>query len=384
MTHRVHLDYASSAPMREEVREAISQFIRSDSFDPRRLYDEAIISRYRIEENRQKVAELVGCLASEVIFTGSSSESLAMFAYGVIPREEQSFRDAISYSDRFNVVGTPYDSKVIKEIWLRENIDSRIISANQNAQLDLEQLNKIVDSSTLAITLPFAHPDTGTLQDINKAVEIIRSQNSDSLIHVDARIANGNYKFSFDELDIDALTIDPSVFGGPSGVAALILRTGRQLTPLLPGSTQERARRAGLENMIGIEGFGTACEVLQRNIEIEIEQSTKHRSNIVSALKKAGVKIIGEDTPCLPNIVCGYFEGMAASVIVQQLNSHGINIHAGSACGSEEFEPSMELTSVVGNENISESAFRISWGYATTDQDIDLLLSTLSEKRSVL
>lgn len=369
MAHRVHLDYSSTAPMRPEVRTAMSIAIGKDPFDPRRLYENAIETRYSIENARIQVANFFDCDPFEVIFTGSHSESLATFAFGCVDTKQKT-----------SVIATPYDSEIIHKTWSAKNIDINYLDGNQNAKLELKNLSDLVTQSTTAITIPFAHPDTGTLQDIEQIADTVRNENPNCLIHVDARLACGNIPIEFSQMNIDAMSVDPVTFGGPSGVAALILSRSQRLTPLLKGATQERARRAGLENHIGITGFGVACESASKTLEQEIFRFQEFKKIICEEVKSAGAKFLvhdDESNKSLPNIAHAYFPGVAASMLVAEFNRNGINIHAGSSCGSEEFEPSKQLAPVTQDDSVSESVFRMSWGWATQPQDIDEFVRAL-------
>lgn len=368
MAHSVHLDYASTAPLRPNVRKALAKAIESDPFDPRRLYEDAINTRYAIEDAREKVAMLLGCDPFEVIFTSSHSESLAMFAFGCLS------------GDNPEIVGTPYDSEVIHKTWSSQNARLELVEGNKAATLELDNLAKLVTPTTVGATIPYAHPDTGTLQDLNGFVKTIREINSDCLIHVDARIAVGNVEIDFAELGVDAMSVDPVTFGGPAGISALILSRKSHLHPLLAGATQERARRAGLENYIGIAGFGSACEQLQTELKDEISRYKNFKETVVEILDSVGAKRLECDLDLnnsVPNIACAYFEGVAASAVVAELNRKGINIHAGSSCGSEEFEPSKQLAPVTLSDSLSESVYRISWGWNTTTKDLEALQSAM-------
>ncbi|HMS25530.1 MAG TPA: aminotransferase class V-fold PLP-dependent enzyme [Acidimicrobiia bacterium] len=381
MTHRVHLDFASTAPLRAYVREAMNLAINTSPFDPRRLYDDAMGTRYAIETSREHVANFFGCDPFEVIFTSSSTESLATFAFGVIPTHENRFVQASGSAQRFSVIGTPYDSEVIYETWLRENIDIQMLAGNSSATLEINNLSEMITDETLAITIPFAHPDTGTLQNIEEITAIVRNKNPHCIIHVDARTACGNAILNFAEMGIDAMTVDPVIFGGPSGVAALILSSQCHLSPLLVGATQERARRSGLENVIGIAGFGALCEHAEKTLDQEIKHNHEIKSAVCEALRAAKTQSLDSDPASqhtLSNMTSAYFPGVAASAVVAEFNRLGINIHAGSSCGSEEFEPSAQLAPVTGDDSISESVFRVSWGWSTTHEDIDQFVAALA------
>lgn len=380
MTYRVHLDYASTSPLRDSVRIAMKNALDSEIFDPRRLYDDAITTRYAIETSREHVATAFGCDPFEVIFTSSASESLATFAFGVIPTSENRFTLADD-DQRFTVIGTPYDSEVIYETWIRENCNIRILRGNPAATIDIETLSETIDEHTLALTIPFAHPDTGTLQAIKEIVGIVRGKNPQCFIHVDARLAGGNTDINFSEMNIDAMTIDSATLGGPAGVSALLLSRASHIVPLVVGGTQERARRSGLENTLAIIGFGIACKELTETIDEEVKRNQAIKEIVCRALKDVGTKSLDDDpmsVHTLSNMTSAYFPGVAASAVVAELNRAGINIHAGSSCGSEEFEPSSQLAPVTMDDSVSESVFRISWGFKTTDEDISTFVDALT------
>jgi len=176
------------------------------------------------------------------------------------------------------------------------------------------------------------------------------------------------------------MSIDPVTFGGPSGIGALILSRKYHLSPLLTGSTQERARRAGQENYIGIAGFASACEVASQEIDSLATQNAKFKSVVREAIQKSGAMVLNEDSNIdIDHVLSAYFPGIAASAVVAEFNRLGINIHAGSSCGSEEFEPSRQLGPVTNNDDLSEAVFRISWGWATTIEDVNAFVLALKD-----
>lgn len=355
MTHRTHLDYASSAPIRDNVREVMLAELSSqnDFFDPRRLYDDAIKIRYEIEESRAQVANFFGCLASEVIFTSSSTESLAMFANGIAKMDDKIFVSSFE-----------------SEIVLR-NLDFVKFS-----QIEMVNLITKLPLDVYCVFISYAHPDTGEKVDVVEIVKTIRSINPNCLIHLDARNASGYAPLNFAELDVDAMTVSSETWGGPIGVSALILRQGLHIESLIRGATQERARRSGAENTLAIKGFGELCTT---NITDELMKISDIKTTIISILKDFELTIIDQGDRSLPNIVSALIPGIAASAIVAEFNRHQINIHAGSSCGSEEFEISGALLNIGLSEQEAECVFRISWGYATSNNDIEKFSKALSE-----
>ena len=378
MAYRAHFDFASSAPMCPEIIEIMQKAVSEDQFDPRRLYDSAINRRYEIEESRVHVANFFDCDPSEIIFCSSSSEALATFAFGTIESPTTRFKQSGGLDSGLTFALTPYDSDIILETWMRENISIEVIPGNKDATLDIEKVKEINWGNVSVASIPFTHPDTGTLINVEDVISEIRSKNPDIYIHIDARMASGNVKLSFKDLNVDAMTVESCTWGGPIGVGILIAKIGT-IIPLVPGTTQERGRRGGIENYPAIKSFGALCRDIEKTFSNEIKKSLNFYERIKSALENAGAIIIALNTNHLPNVIAAYFEGIAASVIVAEFNTRGINIHAGSSCGSEEFEPSKALAPVTGNDDISECVFRISWGYSTDEDDVVLLLSALNE-----
>jgi cysteine sulfinate desulfinase/cysteine desulfurase-like protein len=78
-------------------------------------------------------------------------------------------------------------------------------------------------------------------------------------IHVDAAQAVGRVPVSFRDLGADFMSVSAHKFGGPSGIGALVIRRGVRVPPMLVGGDQERARRAGMEAVAAIMGFGAAA-----------------------------------------------------------------------------------------------------------------------------
>lgn len=330
---------------------------RNDFYDPRRLYDDAIKIRYEIEESRQYVANHFGCSPSEVIFTSSSTESLASFAYG------------INFENSKKILTSKFESKIIYEI----------IKCDDDQIIDIENIENEIDENTKAIFISYAHPDTGDIFDLKEIIDNIKTKSEDCLIHLDARNASGYVKIDFSELNVDAMSIESSTWGGPIGISALILKHGLHIEPLIKGATQERARRSGNENTLAIAGFGELCKLSYEELENEINIFRKYKEQIINIFRENCCEMISKNKNSLPNMVSGMIKGIAASAVVSEFNRHQINIHAGSACGSEEFEISPALINLGLNAIEAESVFRISWGYATTPQDIETFATALNE-----
>ncbi len=197
------------------------------------------------------------------------------------------------------------------------------------------------------------------------------------LVHVDAAAAGGRVPIDFADLGADLLSLSGHKFGGPTGTGALLVRRGLRLRPLLRGGDQERARRAGLENLPALVGLGAACEALAADGRLERERDDSRRLTdrlVVAATALDGVHQLGDPDDRLPHLVCLGIDGIEPQAVLLGLDQAGIAAHSGSACASEALEPSPVLEAMGVDAHRS---LRLSVGWSTTDDDVDAVLTAL-------
>jgi cysteine desulfurase len=223
----------------------------------------------------------------------------------------------------------------------------------------------------------WANHEVGTVQPVADVVERCRAR--EVLVHIDAAQAAGHLAIAFDALRADLLSMSGHKLGAPSGTGALLVRRGLRLPPLLVGGDQERARRAGLENVPALVGLGVACAVLARDDRLAAEAGAARRLtdrvlDAVTALD--GVHAYGDPDGRAPHLVCLGIDGIEPQAVLLGLDQAGIAAHSGSACASEGLEdsPVLEAMGVDAHRSL-----RISVGWSTTDADIDALLRVLPD-----
>jgi cysteine desulfurase len=200
------------------------------------------------------------------------------------------------------------------------------------------------------------------------------------LVHVDAAQAAGHVPVDFRSLGADLLSVSAHKFGGPAGIGALLVRRGLRIDPLLRGGDQERARRAGMENVPAIVGFGAAASALVEGDRLAAEASEQRRltDRVLAAVDGLDGVVVYGDTGDgrLPHLVCLGVTGIEPQAVLLGLDRAGIAAHSGSACSTESLEPSPVLEAMGVDAHRS---LRISTGWDTTDADIDALLAALPE-----
>jgi cysteine desulfurase len=198
------------------------------------------------------------------------------------------------------------------------------------------------------------------------------------LVHVDAAQAAGHVAIDFVALGADLLSVSAHKLGGPPGVGALLVRRGLRLRPLLVGGDQERARRAGFENVPAIAGFGAACDDL--DLDAEAARARAWTARLAAAAGAGelgpGVHLLGDDDIAgrLPHLLCLGIERVEAEPVLLGLDQAGVAVHSGSSCSSESLEPSPVLEAMGVDASRS---LRVSVGWSTEDDDVDAFATAL-------
>ncbi len=191
------------------------------------------------------------------------------------------------------------------------------------------------------------------------------------LVHVDACAAAGHLELALDDAGADLVSVSAHKLGGPPGVGALVVRRGLRIDPLLVGGEQERARRAGLENVPAVIGFGAAAEALHGTGRLRSEAAEARRRTdaiVAAATAVDDVTLLGDTQARLPHVVCLAVAGVEAEPVLLGLDQHGIAAHSGSSCSSESLAPSPVLEAMGAD---AERSLRLSVGWSTVDADVD-------------
>jgi cysteine desulfurase len=220
-----------------------------------------------------------------------------------------------------------------------------------------------------------ANNETGVIQDIAKIAEHCRAHNI--LLHSDVVQALGKIPVDFDALGIHCMSLSAHKIYGPKGMGALIVDPSIQLKPIFYGGGQEKMLRPGTENVAGIIGFGTAAELAAQSPNEHIAAQTTLRDQLIEQLHELGCTIFGENAQRLPNTVQFAINGVDGEMLLMALDRAGIAVSSGSACASGSKAPSHVLQAMGIDEITARGAIRISFGSASTMDNIDSLVTVI-------
>jgi cysteine desulfurase len=358
---RHYLDHASTAPARPEVVGALVEWLGVRAGDPGRIHEEGMVARHAVEQAREAVAGLVHARSREVVFTSGATESIAAAVVGAAARGDHLVVPAIEHS-------------AVRLAAERGTHEVTVVGCDEAGRVSADDVLAAVRPSTALVNLQWGNHEVGTTQPVEEVVAGCRERGV--LVHVDAAQAVGHTEVDFSALGADLLSFSAHKFGGPTGVGVLLIRRGLRIDPLLVGDDRERARRAGFENVAGIVALGAVAETLAGDLLGE-ESATQRR--LTDRLRAAvadvpAVQVYGDADHRLPHIVCMGIDGVEPQAVLLGLDQRSIACHSGSACSSEELQPSPVLEAMGVDAHRS---LRASVGWNTTDADVDAFLDAL-------
>jgi cysteine desulfurase len=375
----IYLDHAATTPM---LPAAIDVYARqmSQTGNASSLHAQGRAVRKAVEESRELIARAGGCDASEIIFTASGTEANNLAIKGFFWSNPSKKTIVVSAIEHHAVID-PVE-------WLKEHESAKVIFApvDNLGVLDITALEKIVSEhrdDIAVIAIMHSNNEVGTIQPIADVVKIA----GDIPVHTDAVQSFGKIVFDFKALGVTSATISAHKLGGPLGVAALILKRGLDITPLLHGGGQERDIRSSTVNAPGIVSFATAVDQALANLRENYSKMSslqfQLREDILREVPDA--RINGWTQEILPNILNVTFPGTKNESLLVLLDMAGISASQGSACSAGVQRPSHVLLAMGLSEKEADSTVRFSLGHTSTQEDIDALCGVIADvvKRAI-
>ena len=355
---RAYLDHASSAPVRPEVLTAMLPYFGAHPADPGRLHAEGRTTRLALEEAREQVAAFAECRPREVVFTSTGTEAVNTAVWGAIHKA----------GGRGHVVTTAVEHSAVREAIERSGLACTVVGVDGAGRFDASAVVDAVRDDTVLVSVQLANHEVGTLQPAAEIAARLRPV-SGLLVHVDARAAVGHVPVSFPSLDADLCSLTAHTWGGPKGAAALLVRRGVRVPPLVLGGAQERARRGGIEDVPAWVGFGAACAAIDLPAEARAQRALVEAAAAVLETVPSTVRYgCASAEGSLPNLLCIGVAGVEAEPILLALDQHGVAVHSGSSCSSETLEPSPVLEAMGVD---ADHSLRVSVGWSTTTADVE-------------
>ena len=355
MSNIVYADYNATAPLRGEARAAMSDAMAVLG-NPSSVHGPGRAARALIETARREVAALVNAAPQSVIFTSGGTEASAL---------------ALKGCGRSRMIISAIEHEAV----LEAVPEATRLPVNADGVLDLDMLQAALSDGggDCLVSVQWANNESGVLQPVKRIVEIAHAHGA--LVHSDAVQAVGKLPVDMKAVGVDLMSVSAHKIGGPAGVGALIAREGLDVQAIQLGGGQEKGRRSGTENKIGIAGFGAAAKASLTTLG-DWQRVSALRDRFEEALQglEGRTRIFSSGVARLPNTTCVSIHGVRAETQVISLDLAGIAVSAGSACSSGKIRRSHVLDAMDPGSSDAGTAIRISIGWDTTEQDIERLV----------
>lgn len=373
------LDHASTSPPRPEAVTAMVSWLtisgEGQTGDPGRIHSEGMRSRVALEQAHEQVAALLGARSREVVFTSGATESITAATWGAVRRAVDAGRSPHVVLSAVEHSAVRQSSATFAEAF---GGSVTVVGVDGVGRVDPDELLAAVTPDTALVHLQWGNHEVGTLQPVAEVVAACRDRGV--LVHVDAAQAAGRVPTDLGSLGADLVSVSGHKFGGPSGTGVLYVRRGLRIEPLLLGGDQERARRAGMENVPALVGLGAAAEALATGgLAAEEPANRALGARLVEGLTAVeGVHLLGDPDPAgrLPHLVCLAVDGVEPQGVLLGLDQRGVAAHSGSASASEGLEPSPVLEAMGVDAHRS---LRLSVGWSTGPDDVEAAIAALPE-----
>ncbi|MBI2446626.1 MAG: cysteine desulfurase [Parcubacteria group bacterium] len=393
-TKKIYLDYAATTPVDKEVLNAMMPYF-SDKFgnasSVHSFGQEAIAA---IDQAREKIANLLNCDFSEIIFTGSATEANNMAINGLIQNCTTYRRSSVSGINKLHIISTNIEHESVleplKELE-RAGHEITYLKVNKDGFISVSDLEKSIKNNTVLVSIIYANNEIGTIQsvkEIGKLLEKINTKRKEQglnriYFHTDAVQA-----FQFLECRPDWLKVDLLIFSGhkiygPKGVGGLYVRKIGPIGfigPIIKGGGQEFGLRSGTENVAGIVGLAKAVGLVFKNRETRLKKILHLRNQLLDYIIKYNkdIKLNGSLDPStslrtsnrLPNNLNIRFPNISNETLLIALDQNGLAVSAGSACSARASKASYVLNALGLTEKQAKESIRITIGKDTTEKEI--------------
>jgi cysteine desulfurase len=373
----IYLDYNATTPVLPEVVDAMLPYLREHFGNPSSSHVYGRRAQSAVDRARQQVAGLIGCDASEIIFTSGGTEANNLAIRGVTEARE----------DRRTVVTTVIEHPATAQpcAWLeRHGWRVTRVGVDREGRARVEEARAAIDTATALVTVMHSNNETGVLQPVTELAELARDRGA--VMHTDAAQSVGKIPVNVRELGVDLLSIAGHKLYAPKGVGALYVRRGTPLRPFVLGAGHEHGLRPGTENVSYIVGLGVACDVASQDLDERAACMQRLRDELWERLaaQVPGLGLNGDPVRRLPNTLSVRFPDVSGNEVLA--GTTAVAASTGSAChAGHESAPDVILAMGV-TEAEALGTVRLTLGRGTTADDVshaaDALIRSWRQARS--
>ena len=367
----VYVDNAATTKLSDTALKAMTPFMQEIYGNPSSLHHIGQEAKEHLEDARERVANLIGALPSEIYFTSGGSEAdnqaILTAAYNGAKKGKKHI-----ISSKFEHHAVLHTLDKLK----REGFEITLLDVYSEGIVRVEDLKNALRDDTALVTIMTANNEVGTIQPISEIGALCKEKGV--IFHTDAVQAVGHIAVNVKDMNVDMLSVSAHKFHGPKGVGFLYCRKGIILQNLINGGAQERNKRAGTENLPAIMGMAAAMEEAVAKLNENAAYISALRDKIINGVQDIEkMRVNGDLEKRLPGTVNMCFEGIEGESLLLLLDQSGICASSGSACTSGSLDPSHVLLSMGVPVAVAHGSLRLSLSEYNTEEEIDLIIETI-------
>src|SRR5450631_3695487 len=354
---RVYLDNNATTPVLPAVFEAMQTYFGEHFGNASSIHHHGQETRAAVERGRESVAALLGCKASEIVFTSGGTEADNLAIFGLTGPGQHVVSSTVEHHAVLNSC---------KHL-AASGCEITYVPVDGRGLVDPDDVRRALRPNTRLITIMMANNETGVLQAVEEIGKV--AAQADVYFHTDAVQAAGKVPIDVTRIGCDLLSISGHKMNAPQGVGALYVRKGTSMRPMLFGGSHERSRRAGTENVPGIVALGKAAELAREALvrgDLETMSGMRDRLEKTILHEVEGTGVNCEGAPRVPNTSSIYFDCIDGEALVIGLDLKGLAVSTGAACSSGAIEPSHVLTAMGMPPERARGSLRFSLGKQNT------------------
>ncbi len=364
----VYCDHIAATPLHPDVLKAMLPFFTTEYGNPQSLHTAGQKALAAVDEAREEVAALVGAAPAEIYFVSSGSEANNFAVKGLAQAYQAKGKHIVASAVEHLSVLNPL--KTLE----KAGFSSTLVPVDKTGLVDPADVEKALRKDTVLVSVMTANGEVGTIEPVAEIAKLCRSKGV--LFHTDAVAAAGSLPLDVRELDVDALSLAGDQFYGPKGSAALFLKKGTRIIPLIEGGIQEGGRRAGTENVPAIVGLGKAAAMARTEMAARTSALMPLRDHLIAELPRRVERVVPTGHPVrrLPHHASFCVEFIEGEGMLLSLDFQGVAVSSGSACTSKALKASHVLLAMGFDHALAQGSIVFSLVEGTTVADIDHLL----------
>jgi len=369
----IYLDSAATTAVRREVLEAMWPYMTAEFGNPSSHHSLGEAAAQALKEARATIAQILGCRASEIIFTSGGTEADNLAIKGI----------ALAAPRGRHIVTSAIEHEAVLEscdyLHRHHGFEITYLPVDRDGLIALDQATAAIRPDTTLCSIMLANNEVGAIQPIRELAEIAHAAGVP--LHTDAVQAAGALDLNIGKLGVDALSLSGHKFGAPKGTGLLYLRGRLTIEPVLHGGGQERGRRSGTESVAGAVALAKGLQLAEASRPESAQRLSRLRDDFIAAVLSAVPTAIltGDPTQRLPGSTSFCFPGTSGEAVLLYLEQHEIICSSGSACAAGADRPSHVLLAMGLAPEVAQTAVRFTLSEGTTAEELNKVARTVRD-----